>query len=71
MAKKLNVMSVDDILSSIGYGGITSRNAFLSLLNIYKKETKILETTVGDTTAKALELIQNKKEKKHRLKGYW
>ena len=65
MAKKLNVMSVDDMLSSIGYGGITSRNAFLSLLNIYKKETKILETTVGDTTAKALE----QKRKKASLKG--
>lgn len=70
MAKKLNVMSVDDMLSSIGYGGITSRNAFLSLLNIYKKETKILETTVGDTTAKALELLNTEqKRKKASLKG--
>jgi GTP diphosphokinase len=58
------------MLSSIGYGGITSRNAFLSLLNIYKKETKILETTVGDTTAKALELLNTEqKRKKASLKG--
>ena len=51
VAKKFNVLHEDDLLASLGYGGIPLNGVVTRLIDIYKKEKPAVEATVIKTGA--------------------
>ena len=54
VAEKLNVLSEDDLLAALGYGGITLRSVMTKLIELYKKDLK--EATPPDVSKMLSEL---------------
>jgi GTP diphosphokinase / guanosine-3',5'-bis(diphosphate) 3'-diphosphatase len=66
-AKELGAQSGDDMLASVGYGGITLKNVMMKLVEYYRKEHHIQEKPEVSTE----EVIESLKAKKptHRAPG--
>ncbi|MDR1701336.1 MAG: bifunctional (p)ppGpp synthetase/guanosine-3',5'-bis(diphosphate) 3'-pyrophosphohydrolase [Sporomusaceae bacterium] len=61
-AKKFNIMSEDDLLATLGYGGITLQSVFMKLVEMYKRDLK--QVTPPDITAMLAELKPRHARKK-------
>lgn len=66
VAKKLNILSEDDLLAALGYGGITINGILTKLIELYKKEVQ--KATPPDIS-QLLEKIRPQGEKKKSSHG--
>lgn len=57
VAKTFNNMSIDDMLASVGFGGVAVKSVMLKLTELYKRELNAQKPT-AQKTAKALENLK-------------
>ena len=66
VAKKLNILSDDDLLAAVGYGGITINGILSKLIELYKKE---VQKATPPNISQLLEKIRPQGEKKKSSHG--
>lgn len=69
VAKSFNTGTDDDLLASVGYGGVSPKAVLLKLIELYKKDNNIQKTQEQLKTAKALETLRMQNVKKHSQNG--
>ena len=69
VARSFNVTNGEDLLASIGYGGVSMKSVLLKLIELYKKDNNIQKTTDQLKSAKALENLKMHSVKKRSQNG--
>lgn len=69
VARSFNAGTADDLLASVGYGGVSVKAVLLKLIELYKKDNNVQKPIEQLTTAKALENLKMHSIKKHSQSG--
>lgn len=69
-AKAFNIATGDDLLASVGYGGVSAKAVLLKIIELYKKDNNVVEKPNEPAkTAKALENLKMHNVQKHAQNG--
>lgn len=69
VARSFNAGTADDLLASVGYGGVSVKAVLLKLIELYKKDNNVQKPIEQLKTAKALENLKMHSIKKHSQSG--
>ena len=69
VARSFNTGTEEDLLASVGYGGVSVKSVLLKLIDLYKKEINAPKPIEQLKTAKALETLKMRSVKKHSQSG--
>lgn len=69
VARSFNAGTADDLLASVGYGGVSVKAVLLKLIELYKKDNNVQKPIEQMKTAKALENLKMHSIKKHSQSG--
>lgn len=69
VARSFNAGTADDLLASVGYGGVSVKAVLLKLIELYKKDNNVQKPIEQLKTAKALENFKMHSIKKHSQSG--
>lgn len=69
VARSFDAGTADDLLASVGYGGVSVKAVLLKLIELYKKDNNVQKPIEQLKTAKALENLKMHSIKKHSQSG--
>ncbi len=69
VARSFNTGTDEDLLASVGYGGISAKAVLLKLIELYKKDNNVQKPIEQLKTAKALENLKMHSVRKHSQSG--